>query len=98
MAVRHDAERVLQDEALTPGTTDRRSVNTRILQMDVVTGVAREYVYRLDASNRGQGIIEILVATATRRSSRLQSTKSSWPRRSITNHRSCPVRCSRLGK
>jgi hypothetical protein len=51
---------LLQDEALIPGTVTRRSRNTRILQMDVVTGVTREYAYVLDTAGSGQGISEIL--------------------------------------
>src|SRR6201988_1163745 len=51
---------LLQDNALNPGTTDRISVNTRILRIDLATGQTREYVYVLDAANRGQGVSEIL--------------------------------------
>lgn len=51
---------LLQDNALTPGTTDRVSLNTRILKIDLLTGKKREYVYVLDAFNRGQGVSEIL--------------------------------------
>jgi hypothetical protein len=51
---------LLQDHALNPGTTDRISVNTRILKIDLATGATHEYVYVLDAFNRGQGVSEIL--------------------------------------
>ncbi len=51
---------LLQDHALGPGTTDRISVYTRILRIDVATGDTSEYVYPLVASNRGQGVSEIL--------------------------------------
>jgi hypothetical protein len=43
-----------------PGTVDRQSVNTRILRVDLATGATSEYVYQLDAFNRGQGVSEIL--------------------------------------
>ena len=55
---------LLQDNALNPGTTDRISVNTRILKVDLRTGRTKEYVYVLDASNRGQGVSEILAINA----------------------------------
>jgi hypothetical protein len=51
---------LLQDNALMPGTVDRQSVNTRILRVDLATGATSEYVYQLDAFNRGQGVSEIL--------------------------------------
>ncbi|HKA21533.1 MAG TPA: esterase-like activity of phytase family protein [Blastocatellia bacterium] len=51
---------LLQDSGLNPGTTDRLGLNNRILQMDLLTGVTREYVYVLGAINRGQGVSEIL--------------------------------------
>ena len=51
---------LLQDNALTPGTTDRVSVYTRILRIDLATGDTEEYVYPLVAANRGQGVSEIL--------------------------------------
>jgi hypothetical protein len=51
---------LLQDNALKAGTTDRQSVYTRILKIDLLTGKTREYAYPLDASNRGQGVSEIL--------------------------------------
>ena len=51
---------LLQDNALNPGTTDRISVFTRILELDLETGETAEYVYPLEASNRGQGVSEIL--------------------------------------
>jgi hypothetical protein len=51
---------LLQDNALIPGSVDRQSVNTRILKVDLATGVTSEYVYQLDAFNRGQGVSEIL--------------------------------------
>src|SRR5262245_24902387 len=51
---------LLQDGALTPGTTDRVGLNNRILQIDAATGETHEYVYRIEAANRGQGVSEIL--------------------------------------
>ena len=51
---------LLQDNGLTAGTTDRRGLNNRILKIDLTTGETREYVYVLDAINRGQGVSEIL--------------------------------------
>ena len=51
---------LLQDGALTPATTDRIGLNNRILTIDVATGETREYVYRIEAANRGQGASEIL--------------------------------------
>jgi hypothetical protein len=52
---------LLQDNGLTPGTTNRLGLNNRILKIDLATGETREYVYVLDAINRGQGVCEILV-------------------------------------
>jgi hypothetical protein len=40
--------------------TDRVGLNNRILKVDLVTGETHEYVYHLDAINRGQGVSEIL--------------------------------------
>ena len=51
---------LLQDNALTPNTTDRVGLNNRILKVDLMTGRTSEYVYVIDASNRGQGVSEIL--------------------------------------
>ena len=51
---------LLQDNALTSGTTDRVSVFTRILKIDLATGQTKEFIYKLDKSNRGQGVCEIL--------------------------------------
>ena len=51
---------LLQDNALAAGTTNRISVNTRILKVDLATGETQEFVYVLEASNRGQGVSEIL--------------------------------------
>ena len=51
---------LLQDNGLNPGTTDRLGVNNRILKVDLSTGETHEYVYVLDAINRGQGVSEIL--------------------------------------
>jgi hypothetical protein len=51
---------LLQDHGLNPGTTDRLGVNGRILKLDLLTGKTREYVYIVDAINRGQGVSEIL--------------------------------------
>ena len=51
---------LLQDNALTPGTVNRVSFNTRILKVELSTGTTKEYVYVLDAFDRGQGVSEIL--------------------------------------
>jgi hypothetical protein len=51
---------LIQDHGLNPGTTDRLGLNNRILKIDLVTGETQEYVYVLDAINRGQGVSEIL--------------------------------------
>jgi Esterase-like activity of phytase len=51
---------LLQDNGLSPGTTNRLGLNTRILKIDLLTGATQEYVYVLDAINRGQGVSEIL--------------------------------------
>jgi phytase-like protein len=51
---------LLQDNGLNPGTTDRLGLNNRILKIDLLTGRKHEYVYVLDAINRGQGVSEIL--------------------------------------
>ncbi len=51
---------LLQDHGLTPGTTDRLGLNNRILKINLSTGETHEYVYVLDAINRGQGVCEIL--------------------------------------
>jgi hypothetical protein len=51
---------LLQDNGLTPMTTDRLGLNNRILKIDLSTGETHEYVYVLDAINRGQGVCEIL--------------------------------------
>ncbi|MFY9221389.1 MAG: esterase-like activity of phytase family protein [Blastocatellia bacterium] len=51
---------LLQDNGLNPGTTDRRGLNNRILKVDLITGATQEYVYVLEAINRGQGVSEIL--------------------------------------
>ncbi len=51
---------LIQDHGLNPGTTDRLGLNNRILKIDLVTGETHEYVYVLDAINRGQGVCEIL--------------------------------------
>ena len=51
---------LIQDNGLSPGTTDRLGLNNRILKIDLVTGETSEYVYVLDAINRGQGVCEIL--------------------------------------
>src|SRR4029453_3839214 len=50
---------LLQDHGLDPGTTDRLGVNNRILKIDIATGATKEYVYVLEAINRGQGVSEI---------------------------------------
>jgi hypothetical protein len=51
---------LLQDHGLSPGTIDRLGLNNRILKIDLLTGETHEYVYVLDAINRGQGVCEIL--------------------------------------
>ncbi len=51
---------LLQDNALAPGTVNRQSVNTRIITVDLLTGESHQYVYVLDAFDRGQGVSEIL--------------------------------------
>lgn len=51
---------LIQDQGLNPGTTDRLGLNNRLLKIDLVTGETHEYVYVLDAINRGQGVCEIL--------------------------------------
>ena len=51
---------LIQDNGLSPGTTDRLGLNNRILKIDLLTGRKQEYVYVLDAINRGQGVSEIL--------------------------------------
>ena len=51
---------LLQDGALTPGTTTRVGLNSRILQLNTASGETREYVYRIEAASRGQGVSDIL--------------------------------------
>jgi hypothetical protein len=51
---------LIQDNGLNPGTTDRLGLNNRILKIDLLTGRKQEFVYVLDAINRGQGVSEIL--------------------------------------
>src|ERR1044071_4825230 len=51
---------LIQDHGLNPGTTDRLGLNNRMLKIDLLTGETHEYVYVLDAINRGQGVCEIL--------------------------------------
>ncbi len=52
---------LLQDHGLNPSpSTDRLGLNNRILKVDLATGETHEYVYVLDAINRGQGVCEIL--------------------------------------
>ena len=51
---------LIQDNGLEPGETDRLGLNNRILKMNLSTGETQEYVYVLDAINRGQGVCEIL--------------------------------------
>jgi hypothetical protein len=51
---------LIQDNGLEPGDTDRLGVNNRIIKIDLLTGKKQEYVYVLDAINRGQGTCEIL--------------------------------------
>ena len=52
---------LLQDHGLNPPpSTDRLGLNNRILKVDLATGETHEYVYVVDAINRGQGVCEIL--------------------------------------
>jgi Esterase-like activity of phytase len=51
---------LLQDHGLNAGTTDRLGLNNRIVKIDLVTGETHEYVYVLEAINRGQGVCDIL--------------------------------------
>src|SRR5262249_50516712 len=51
---------LLQDNGLSPGTTDRLGLNNRIVKVDLETLETHEYVYPLEAINRGQGVSEIL--------------------------------------
>jgi len=51
---------LIQDHGLNPGTVDRLGLNNRILKINPATGETHEYVYVLDAINRGQGVSEIL--------------------------------------
>ena len=53
---------LLQDNGLEApqGRLDRLGLNNRILKIDLLTGKKQEYVYVLDAINRGQGVSEIL--------------------------------------
>lgn len=51
---------LIQDNGLTPGTTSRLGLNNRILKIDLRTKKTQEFVYTLDAINRGQGVSEIL--------------------------------------
>jgi hypothetical protein len=52
---------LLQDHGLNlPPSTDRLGLNNRIIKIDLATGETHEYVYVLDAINRGQGACEIL--------------------------------------
>ena len=52
---------LLQDHGLNPPpSTDRLGLNNRILKVDLATGETHEYVYVLDAINRGQGVCEML--------------------------------------
>jgi hypothetical protein len=49
---------LIQDNGLSG--LDRLGLNNRILTVDLKTGATHEYVYVLDAINRGQGVSEIL--------------------------------------
>jgi hypothetical protein len=53
---------LLQDHGLEdpPTDLDRFGRNNRILKIELLTGKGREYVYVLEAINRGQGVCEIL--------------------------------------
>ena len=49
---------LLQDNALTPGTVDRQSVNTRILTVDLFTGETHQYclLYTSDAADERSSV------------------------------------------
>lgn len=49
---------LIQDNGLSG--TDRVGLNNRILKIDLKTGETHEYVYVLEAINRGQGVCDIL--------------------------------------
>jgi hypothetical protein len=49
---------LIQDNGLSG--LDRLGLNNRILKIDLVTGETHEYVYVLEAINRGQGVCDIL--------------------------------------
>jgi Esterase-like activity of phytase len=51
---------LIQDHGLVPGSTDRLGLNNRIVKINLLTGETSEYVYVLDAINRGQGTCEIV--------------------------------------
>jgi len=51
---------LIQDHGLNPPTIDRLGLNNRIIKIDLWTGQTQEYVYVLDAINRGQGVSDIL--------------------------------------
>lgn len=51
---------LIQDHGLVPGTTDRLGLNNRLLAVEIASGATHEYVYVVDAINRGQGVSEIL--------------------------------------
>jgi hypothetical protein len=51
---------LIQDNGLSPGTVNRLGLNNRILKIDLATGATQEFVYVIDAINRGQGVSEIL--------------------------------------
>jgi hypothetical protein len=51
---------LVQDHGLSTGTTNRLGLNNRILKIDLNTGATQEFVYVLDAINRGQGANDLL--------------------------------------
>jgi hypothetical protein len=51
---------LIQDHGLKAGTTNRVGLNNRIVKIDVRTGKTQEFVYVVEAINRGQGVCEIL--------------------------------------
>lgn len=51
---------LIQDNGLTPQTTDRLGLNNRIVKISLATGETHEYVYVLEAINRGQGTCDIV--------------------------------------
>jgi hypothetical protein len=51
---------LIQDNGLAPGTINRLGLNGRIVQVDLLSGATKEFVYVLDIIGSGQGVSEIL--------------------------------------